>query len=462
MKILRSIILVLLLVPVFLSLPTVVQGEEQNEVVEVYLHKRLFRDWQWRETQPDAVNQWHYDNQGTQLTDMQQTLTDELLSDPSLPLNGAIFKVYDFTPEYQKALAAGQTPVTFAQDFADRTYALEQIQALHKVPLTNPEATGSTEAATSFITARTGVPDESGTPQPHDGIIHLQLAPTQAGLASAYLILETGLATTVSVDLTQKAFPLMLTFPLAVETEGQALHLYPKNVSYLRSPYFYKVDAQLKAQAPLTGAKFVLYRQTADKKEYLAEETTTTGENTWVTKMAASPLSDARLAVFASDQTGLVDTDSHFLPAGTYYFEEVQAPTGYQLSAASKEIPVVIPPTWDTLVTVNGQVMAERIAGEIPLRAQESKTPQVINSKTAPPIKPDTTLLPITPLPPTPSTPVTSPTPVTATPVSLPDTKGQSPLLPRTGSTKTGFWLIGLSLIITAIALWKHRLRKGQ
>lgn len=447
-KVLKMIGILLVALPLFLTNDMTIKVEAAEESATVYLHKRIFRDLRWEKVQAETVAGWQYDNDGQLIEDDQKTIEDEVLTDNSVPLNGAIFKVYDFTAEYQKALSEGQSPTDFATAFMDRTYALEQIAATDKVAWTNSSNQGRLpEDPTAFVTERMTVPTNDGALQVQDGIVRLDFPKQQEGQDAAYLILETGLtdADELNVDLTQKSVPLMLTFPVADAAELDVIHLYPKNVGYVRDPYFYKLDATEKE--PIAGVKFVLYREEEGKRLYLDQSATTDMRNKWVEAATADPLADERITVFVSDESGLVDTGERFLAAGTYYFEEVQAVEGYQITEDVKRIEVVVPPTWDTLVTVNGQSMAERGDGKVPQEAADAKQPRIYNTK-------------ISEEPVDPKNPV-EPTP---TRTNLPTTQGTATKsLPKTGEKRSFTLLWGILLIAAAAVLRQFRkIRVGR
>lgn len=448
-KLLKVLLTTALLLPLLAAvLPNSSQAvavETDDAQVDVYLHKRIFRDLRWTQGQVESVDNWEYDNGGLLIEEDQKTLDQDLLTDDSKPLNGAIFKVYDFSAEYLAALQAGQTPEEFSQAYMDRSFVLEQIEATGKTALTNPEPDVADPGA--FVTRRQTLTDAAGNEEVYDGIAKLSLPRYQEGQDGAYLIIETGLtdATELNIDLEKKSAPMMVTFPVfAEETELTQIHLYPKNVGYSRDPYFYKLDEVTKEAGPIEGAKFVLYREVNGEKLYLDQSSSSDLRNQWVTT-SGDPLADARITVFVSDETGLVTTNGRFLAAGTYYFEEVQAAEGYQIRAAEKRIEVVVPEDWDTEVTVNGQTMAEQVDGKVPQLAIESKTPRVYNQTVTPQENPQ------------------RPT--------LPDTKGETPTdspasqvkdrttLPQTGEQASSLYLLGLGLVAVSLVLWKKRKR---
>ncbi|WP_025087130.1 pilin N-terminal domain-containing protein [Ligilactobacillus apodemi] len=166
----------------------------------------------------------------------------------------------------------------------------------------------------------------------------------------------------------QTIMPLAFALPL-VNEDGSvqtSFELYAKPVKLTRAPYFYKYGVKDEVSAPLANAKFVLGKIVSGEKQYL----TTTGTEFTASK---TPATDANLKVFVSDENGLVLCDIG-LTNGEYFFEEISAPTGYQISTEAKNVVVKVT---DTQVSVNGIVLAELVAGMVP--SSFTQAPKVLN-----------------------------------------------------------------------------------
>lgn len=445
----NALLALLMLLPIFAgvlgAVPTTEVHAATSETVDIVLHKRIFRDLRWYGRYEDK--EWAYDNDGS--------LLDPNEAD-STGLNGAIFRVWDATPLLRYAeRQEGFDPETFVRDFSE----MNQSEAV--------EIAESSELTELFVDQQlvTGTDEIMG-----DGILTLSNLPLkdESGY-KAYLITEAGLtdAEELNVDMEFYAQPLMMTFPVYIGDEMLSeVHVYPKNVGYVRDPYFYKFGETKKGAGdlgPIEGAKFAIYREDdAGEKWYLDMSETTDLRNKWV--QTENPLQDERVKIFTSDETGLVDTGERFLPSGTFYFEELEAAEGYLLDEDAKRIEIMIPTSWvdengDYLpVTINGQPMAENPSGEVPESAIESQTPRVYNVKVADPVPtPDPDPKPTpepTPTPdPEPTLPVTKPT-VKPTPVQ---TSKPRTILPSTGAEKATVSILGLAIVFTVIMIWRKR-----
>lgn len=153
------------------------------------------------------------------------------------------------------------------------------------------------------------------------------------------------------------------------QTTLNPVHLYPKNVGYVRDPFFFKWGNQLDGTTKrLKGVTFALYRiDETGKKLYLDSSPVFDLKNNWIA--TTEPMNNVQVAKFISDEHGLVDSGERFLPAGTYYFEELQALKGY--AKASKPVEVIVPATWYDddghflPVTINGEAMDETLSGVV-------------------------------------------------------------------------------------------------
>ena len=156
----------------------------------------------------------------------------------------------------------------------------------------------------------------------------------------------------LDVDIDQTAIPIAAILPIYHPTESteelQEIHIYPKNVGYLRDPYFFKYGRQrgtTEKGKPLEGAVFALY-QMIEGKYYLDMAPANDLKNQWIKPADNDPLNDKNVSKFISDKEGLVTTGQRFLPSGTYYFEELKGVEGYEMDEASKRIEVIIPEFW--------------------------------------------------------------------------------------------------------------------
>ena len=153
-----------------------------------------------------------------------------------------------------------------------------------------------------------------------------------------------------------------------------------KAVSKEGSIYFYKFgrDLQDREKRSLSGAVFTLYRYNQQKeKEYLV-----TTEP--VTFRKALPTKDKVVEVI-SDEEGLVKLSPKTIEPGTYYFEELKAPTGYRLTEESKKIEVIIPSKENgrmiTPIRVKNEPLYESLARQLPSSVTEEKRPRIWNKE---------------------------------------------------------------------------------
>src|SRR5699024_10696442 len=261
-------------------------AESEDEIV---LHKRIFRDLRWYKQQ--AVEDWNYQNTGSLLEE------EDLVSDP---FNGAIYRIFDADKLVAEDLAAD--PTLEAQDIVDKYAAMEGTAILEMAAEKDlPEITSETGDWVSQTDAEFG-----------DGIVRVTLpAISEEGTYKNYLMVETGVtdADEMNVDMKKYSRPLLVMLPVSVSDEVlNQIHIYPKNVGYVRDPYCYKhgQDEEGSDLGPIAGAKFALYRlDDAGEKWYLDMSPTTDLRNKWV--QSEDPLNDDRVNIFTSDENGLVD-----------------------------------------------------------------------------------------------------------------------------------------------------------
>ncbi|WP_125711195.1 pilin N-terminal domain-containing protein [Lacticaseibacillus porcinae] len=315
------------------------------------LHKRIYRD-----ARLAGLDNWEYNNQGQAI----------IQTDESFGLNGANFDVYDATELYDKAHEDGESE----QDFAKRLAGLDC-------------KSGSALAKAYDLPLVTTL--KTGTVNGEDGVVSLDVPNISADQNAAYLLIETSVDADIllNVDLTKKAAPIYLR--LGTKDRMDVIHLYPKNVGYVRDPYFFKFGRQLDgSEKRLKGVTFALYRiEPNGEKLYLDNTPVFDLKNSWIT--TTDPLNHPQVAKFVSDDNGLVDSGERFLPAGTYYFEELASVAGY--SSEIKDVEVIIPATWYDdagnylSVTVNGEVMEETLSGVVKESSIQAGRPRVYNNQ---------------------------------------------------------------------------------
>lgn len=423
MKKLWTILLTgLLLTPLFLGIGSatkIVSAQETD--VEFILHKRIYRDV--RNPGEDII-----DNGGLQIDGSEITEDDQKYLDASFPLDGAMFDVYDATEDF------------YAQGIGDiEAYVTKFAEMTQRQGLKEANENDRIEKIREIQTG----PDEQGNLG--NGIARITLPSKNDGRYAAYLFIETGLAdsTEINVDLENKAQPIMVVLPI-IDPMGSdeltEIHIYPKNVGYVRDPYFFKygVDTD-NTERPLAGAKFAFYQKNENgDRLYLDINPATDLRNNWIA--VDDPAQSGEISIFESDENGLVTTGQHFFPSGTYYFEEIETAPGFVIDEAAREIKVEIPASWRNdegefqYVMVNGQPMEELISGMVP---EGVTSPRVLNHRedAEPPVSPTQ--------PGDPGQP------------SKPGFK-----LPQTGEAKSFISLIGI-LILGVVAYFWYRRKKA-
>ncbi|PAB02132.1 pilin N-terminal domain-containing protein [Enterococcus canintestini] len=471
-KIMTSLFALVMLLPLLMGVniggEKVVEAADNPDEVTIYLHKRIFRDLRWKHN--EQLDNWFYDNDGKPIDREQTTEQDDLMLENSLPLNGAIFDIYDATPWYQavennQALPDG-SKFSSTKDFVDYISKLTRKEAIKMATDEKLEKVFSQ----GTVSKKTEMPDGRTL----EGIATFPgLDVKEGNQYKAYLIVETGLTDKkdLNVDLEKLGRPILVALPIT--TGGETLsdiHIYPKNVGYVRDPYFFKFGKEADGDdlGPVAGAKFAIYRIENGKKLYLDMSDVNDLKNKWVE--SEDPLYDDRVNIFESDKDGLVNTGARFLPSGTFYFEELESAEGFVIGNEAKRIKIEIPESWYDEegnylpVLIDGQPMLENPDGEVPEQAMEEKTPRVYNikettteSSTTPPTQTEETT--VTPTPQTPQTP-------TSTRSRLPQTLGQlvdtvattaRRMLPRTNEGKAAFSLLGVVVAGGAVFLWKKK-----
>lgn len=185
-----------------------------------------------------------------------------------------------------------------------------------------------------------------------------------SGTNNAYLIVQD------SAIKGQTIVPLAFSLPLQNEDGSlkNTIELYTKPITLTNRAYFYKYSSG-DDQKPLKGAQFVLAKSEAGQTKYLNAT-----EDDFIT--SADPSSDKQIKKFVSAENGLVLCDI-FLAQGSYFFSEVKAPSGYEITSEAKKVEVEVHA--DMQITVKGQKLAELVGGLVPSSFTEA--PKVLNDK---------------------------------------------------------------------------------
>lgn len=416
---------------------------EKDETAEIVVHKQFLRE--------AIVGQgvgkvFDYQNDGTEIqwgSDLTQSEIPDALREAT-PLNGAIFSVYDATTYYYRQNLKGKEFVDYLSG------------------LTNQQATQL--AGEEKMTPIASSPIVTGDhPSYGSGVATIELPVMSSGRAAVYLLIETEVTEEAGFEntLAQESSPLPILFPVLdpvdESTPLSVIHLYPKNIGYLRMPYFFKYggeQGQEQLAKPLAGVQFALYRlDSQGEKLYLTRQTATGSlRNHWLS--SEQPLKDEAIVKFVSNKAGLVTTAGYLLPSGTYYFEEIQTLAGYQITPDTQEIEIVIPNHGQDAagnpqyVTINGQQMPDALDDEIPEISRKAAVPRIYNfeetkqGQLKTPTKPTTPTAPKTPI-----TPNRQPL--------LPNTASSSTTsrtsLPRTNEQKKQFFLLGCLLVVSTV-----------
>lgn len=416
---------------------------EKDETAEIVVHKQFLSE--------AIVGQgvgkvFDYQNDGTEIqwgSDLTQSEIPDALREAT-PLNGAIFSVYDATTYYYRQNLKGKEFVDYLSG------------------LTNQQATQL--AGEEKMTPIASSPIVTGDhPSYGSGVATIELPVMSSGRAAVYLLIETEVTEEAGFEntLAQESSPLPILFPVLdpvdESTPLSVIHLYPKNIGYLRMPYFFKYggeQGQEQLAKPLAGVQFALYRlDSQGEKLYLTRQTATGSlRNHWLSSQ--QPLKDEAIVKFVSNKAGLVTTAGYLLPSGTYYFEEIQTLAGYQITPDTQEIEIVIPNHGQDAagnpqyVTINGQQMPDALDDEIPEISRKAAVPRIYNFEETKQGQPKTPTKPTTPTAPkTPITPNRQPL--------LPNTASSSTTsrtsLPRTNEQKKQFFLLGCLLVVSTV-----------
>ncbi|WP_265459123.1 pilin N-terminal domain-containing protein [Enterococcus sp. HY326] len=379
-KILRFLSVLLLSLTILGAKEAIAQATTNYDQVELILHKYIARD-----IVSDEISD--YQNDGLPIGEEDWESVDVVTK--ATPLNGANFLIYNLTDYYYQDADSGA-------DFVEKISGLNQNQVQALIETENLQ-----QVIGSPVTTVTD--DEYGR-----GTGRIFLSKKSGDLDCVYLVVETKVDASVgfNVDIDARAIPIAVILPIMDPrdplTELQEIHIYPKNVGYIRDPYFFKLGrtAGSDVLTPLEGVTFALYQLVDGNKLYLQQSQVSDLHNQWLA--SSDPLTDSEVTKFISDEDGVVSTNERYLPSGTYYFEELTTAAGYEITAADKEIEVVIPESWQDeegnplYVTVNGYSMDELASGKVPDSAYQKLEPRVYNEKTVIPPTEDGGKLPDT------------------------------------------------------------------
>lgn len=276
----------------------------------------------------------------TQKTGIQEGETQKvLLHDSKGMKNGAAFAVYEVGDYYARLLQSG----------------LSEKNAQEKV--LTAEAARDPDPDIHFVekeVTRTGTyTDVEGT-HTEAGLLEMNLPVLTGGRDAMYLIKSID---DVSSVVAGSAHILVL--PEYLHTEDDVLHIYAKRFTPTREPTFRKMGRNHDGTTrPLKDAEFVLFQSNGEDTYYLSAAATSTAE--WVkeeTNDRLQLLESTAIKKFSSGAEGVVDI-SLGLPPGTYYFREVKAPIGYDISEEASHVVMEIPAGPEAAITINGQTLA--------------------------------------------------------------------------------------------------------
>lgn len=344
----------LMVLPLFLSFFSGVKtalAAETNDTQSIMLHKRIFRD-------RDQIGKYDgelHQNTGEEITlDNDATLrnndgtTMQMLAD-SLGLNEATFALLEVTDYYYELATDSSYEEAQAQlieEFDRKTAAGWELGSSHD---------GATVVDIQTTTDRDG---EAGI------AIFADVPKVVNDRDAAYLIVETAVGenSNVDVDTTKLASSMFLSFPVIVdgtdnvEFSGEYIHLYPKNLGYVRDPWFMKLSRNLNGDvAALEGVEFVFYKvnEETDERLYFIPDHANPDipeNHQWVSveldeqgNAIYDDLVAQGIEIYTSNEFGIVSMNGAVVPSGTYYFEEVKSAENYVITADSRSIPVVIP-----------------------------------------------------------------------------------------------------------------------
>lgn len=362
----------MLVIPLLISFVTGVRTLSATTVPvdtqNILLHKRIIRDKDYIDNFDGA----HFQNDGQQVTGQTGS---EFLS-LSEGLDHAKFLLVDITVPYlEMATEEG------------RAEAQSHFENVKQFNFIGKEVDDSVVVAPGYSEGKVVRSGITGETKPADitealkddddkGLLLFKDVPVKSNNKDAiYLIVETEIVQGDNVDIHKWAEVMLVAFPVMTDDDnifdGDYLHLYPKNIGYARDPYFLKVGRNLAGDyVSLPGAEFVMYRlNEAGNREYLiaADAGLDAMNHVWTSDVTLDETNNADydsivangVTIYESDARGVTSMGGRLLAAGTYYFEEINAPEGFLLTNESQRVEVIIPTTWNDTVQVNGQVMRE-------------------------------------------------------------------------------------------------------
>ncbi|EOH97642.1 SpaA isopeptide-forming pilin-related protein [Enterococcus pallens] len=348
MKLTRILSLLFLLTVGILSFQPATAFSAEN--AELILHKRVFTD----ANLPEEVNQ------AGGLGD------SELLKD-SYGINGATFGIFEVS-EYVAFLTHSQqlSLDEAKKQVMDEAKVLRSDLLILSTP-SDPDFSRvqalypGIELVKREQTKRGQIIDATGANLTEDGIISVSVPRYQNQESCLYLIIELELSEQLQTDQAGYASYLLVDGALL---EKQPTHLYTKNFTYAREPYFLKMAKEINGQtSPLKGAQFVLSKVQQGERFYLRNGSGAVSEWLSAKDVETSPLTDSRVKKLVSQNDGVVRTDVG-LKSGDYLIEEVATVDGYEISAEAQQIRVKIPSDMQQPILVNGQPLASLVEKE--------------------------------------------------------------------------------------------------
>jgi hypothetical protein len=210
-KIKGFVLSLLLLLPMVSAFGLTIQADTQAEMIDLFLHKRIIRDI----NEKDVI----YHNTGLELEE-----DFDIVTGPT-PLNGAEFSVYDMTDFFYEEVTK-QSAEEVIKEYSTRSNAQRLIQS------------GKIQEVDTVMTSNEG---------DARGIARIRVPRMKNGNFAVYLIFENRVendAIEFNIDFEKVAMPIIVTLPIMNPTndaeELKEIHIYPKNIGYLRDPYFFK------------------------------------------------------------------------------------------------------------------------------------------------------------------------------------------------------------------------------
>ncbi|WP_314577245.1 pilin N-terminal domain-containing protein [Enterococcus gilvus] len=336
------------------------------------------------------------------------------------PLKDAKFGVYDVSERFYEIVDTGKS-----YQEAQKQISEEADQAVESGKISQLY----TKAAEDQLTKE-------------DGKASFVLSTYHSGtVGKVYLFIEKS----VPAGVAYRASNLVVGLPQE-NAAGEEVHLYLKNHLIVRKPYFYKYgqDATGKDEGALAGAEFQLYKLVKDKKYYLHEAPFNNG-NKWVAS------GEAEIKTFISDKLGKVSLGDQALTPGTYYFEEIKAPEGFEITEQAKKIQVLIPANTEEAI----QIMIDNKTFTMDQAKVRNTRPEKPTTPTEP-TEPSEPTEPTEPTIPSEEPVPTSPDPPSGNGNRLPSTLGASSTtstkrLPQTGMLNQPIMILAGAVVLLLI-----------